>query len=198
MAQQPPYYPQPPTQQAPAKKGMSTCLIIAIVLAVIAVPVMGIFAATAIYGVRRYLATAKIAEAKNTVGAIARAAAAAYDRETIVAGKPQHRLCASASPVPPKVPAAAKYQPGTDFEAGSATAGWPCLKFSMTSPMYYQYSYVTGAGTGKSGATASGFEVSARGDLDGNGVSSLFARGADVRNGEVVLSTQIYIENEFE
>ncbi len=77
--------------------------------------------------------------------------------------------------------------------------GWPCLKFSMTQPMYYQYSYVTGAGSGKSGATAKGFEASARGDLDGNGVTSFFGRGADVettvRSG---VSTEMYIENEFE
>ena len=57
---------------------------------------------------------------------------------------------------------------------------------------------VTGAGSGKSGATASGFEASARGDLDGNGTYSLFARGADVRSGKVVVSSQIYVENEFE
>jgi type IV pilus assembly protein PilA len=192
--QQPPYPPPAAPQQAPAKKGMSTCLIVAIVLAVLAVPVIGIFASVAIYGVRRYLAAAKSAEAKSTVSAIARDAAAAYE--------PQHRLCASAIAVPSTVPPNKKYQPatapGADFQAGSATAGWRCLKFAMDGPFYYQYSYVTGTGSGKSGATANGFEASARGDLDGNGVTSLFARGADVRNGSVVLSTEIYIENEFE
>ncbi len=42
----------------------------------IVVAIIGVLAALAIYGVRRYLATAKTSEAKNTVGAIARGAAA--------------------------------------------------------------------------------------------------------------------------
>jgi type IV pilus assembly protein PilA len=198
MAMQPPYQQQPP----PPKKGMSTCLIVAIVVAALAVPMIGIMATLGIYGVRKYLASAKTAEAKNTIGAISRGAVAAYESETVVSGKSVHRLCASASPTPAKVPAAVKYQPssaaGADFQAGSASAGWPCLKFSISQPIYYQYNYVTGSGSGKSGATASGFEASARGDLDGNGVTSFFARGADVRGGAVVLSTEIYVENEFE
>jgi type IV pilus assembly protein PilA len=203
MAMQPPgqpYYPQ--AQQPPPKKKMSTCLVVGIVLLVISVPMIGIMAALGIYGVRKYLASAKTAEAKNTIGAIARSAVAAYESEAMPGGKPAHRLCASASPVPSFVPAAKKYQAstaaGADYNAGSATAGWPCLKFELTQPAYYQYGYVTGAGSGKSGATANGFEATARGDLDGNGVSSLFARGADVRNGSIVLATNIYIENEFE
>jgi type IV pilus assembly protein PilA len=196
--QPPPYYPQQ-QPRPPQKKGMSTCLIVGIVVAVLAVPTIGVLATLAIYGVRRYIAAAKTAEAKNTVSAITRAGVAAYEMDTLVGGRTVHRLCASAAPVPAMVPSAVKYQPSAaDFLAGSASAGWPCLKFSMTQPFYYQYDYVTGAGSGKSGATASGFEASARGDLDGNGVTSLFARGADVRNGTVVLSTELYIENEFE
>jgi type IV pilus assembly protein PilA len=203
MAMQPPYPQQPP----PPKKGVSTCLIVALVTAGIGVLMLLVLGPLAIYGVRRYLAAAKTAEAKNTVGAISRAATAAYEgenvnSETLGSGKPGHRLCASAVPTPAKVPAGVKYQPssaaGADFQQGSATAGWPCLKFAITQPIYYQYSYVTGSGSGKSGATASGFEASARGDLDGNGVTSFFARGADVQGGRVVLSTEIYIENEFE
>jgi type IV pilus assembly protein PilA len=185
---------------------MSTCLIVAIVLAVLGVPVLGIMAALGIYGVRRYIATSKTAEAKNTIGAITRAAVAAYERERMEATVPHgksagvaRRLCASAIPVPAKVPAGMKYQPSPgDFATGSEDAGWTCLRFSMEQPFYYQYGYVTGAGSGKSGATANGFEASARGDLDGNGVTSFFARGADVRQGQVVVSTEIYIENEFE
>jgi type IV pilus assembly protein PilA len=199
MAMQPPFDPQQPP---PAKKGMSTCLIVGIVVLALAVPMIGVMATLAIYGVRKYIAAAKTAEAKNTVAAITRGAVAAYEAETLVSGRTVHRLCASATPVPAGVPAAAKYMPstaaGADFQVGSASAGWPCLKFSMTQPFYYQYGYVTGAGSGKSGATASGFEASARGDLDGNGVFSFFARGADVRKGTIVLGTDLYIENEFE
>jgi type IV pilus assembly protein PilA len=204
MANQPPYYPGQPAAPAapPPKKGMSTCLIIGIVLAVITVPVIGVLAATAIYGVRRYLVTAKTAEAKNTVGAIARSAVAAYERETMMGSTPVHRLCKSTARVPAAPPQAKKYQPssvdGADFNTGDATTGWKCLKFSIAQPIYYAYEYETGAGSGKSGATANGFEASAQGDLDGNGTQSFFARGADVRNGTVVLSTELHIENELE
>ena len=76
MAMQPPYAQQPP----PQKKGMSTCLIVAIVVAALAVPMIGIMATLGIYGVRKYLASAKTSEAKNTIGAISRAAVAGYER----------------------------------------------------------------------------------------------------------------------
>ena len=149
-----------------------------------------------------YIAASKTAEAKNTIGAIVRAGAAAYERQSMAGSTPVHRLCDSAIAVPSVVPPNKKYQPstapGADFNTGSATAGWTCLKFAMESPFAYQYSYVTGAGSGKSGATATGFEASARGDLNGNGVTSVFARGVDVRNGSVVLNPELYIENEFE
>jgi type IV pilus assembly protein PilA len=180
MAMQPPY----PQQAPPQKKGMSTCLIVALVVGAIGLFIGVILLSLSFYGVRKYLAAAKTA----------------YEYET--PGSSVHRLCKSSTYVPVKIPAGVKYQPssapGVDFNAGNAGTGWPCLKFSITQPIYYQYSYVTGVGTGKSGATPAGFEASARGDLDGNGATSLFARGADVRNGQVVVSDQIYIENEFE
>lgn len=173
-----------------------------LVLLAISVPVLGIVGALAVYGMRKYLAAAKTAEAKNNINAIARNAVAAYERDTMEGSSAGHRLCGSATPVPAAVPAGIKYSPsaapGADFHSGTAVAGWTCLKFSIDQPMYYQYTYEKGAGSGKSGATASGFEVRARGDLDGNGVSSLFARGGDVRSGHVVLSSQVYVENEFE
>jgi len=178
----------------------------------IVVAIIGVLAALAIYGVRRYLASSKTAEAKNTIGAITRAATAAYERETYsneLLGDGQtsssfvHQLCNSAAgAVPSAVPQAKKYQPqtgdGLDFNSGDSVNGWKCLKFSLSEPIYYSYNYQTGKGSGQSGATANGFEAAAVGDLDGNGTTSLFARGADVRNGVVVLSTEIYIQNEYE
>jgi type IV pilus assembly protein PilA len=200
---------QAPQQQPPQKKGMSTCAIIAIVVLALSVPVIGIMAALGIYGVRKYLAAAKTAEAKNNIGFITRQAVAAYERESLAnelipsgGATATHRLCKSATPVPHTVPQAMKYQPssapGADFNAGSADTGWVCLKTSITEPIYYQYMYETGTGSGKSGVHPNGFEVSARGDLDGNGKTSFFARGGDVRKGAVVVSTELFIENEFE
>lgn len=178
----------------------------------IVVAIIGVLAALAIYGVRRYLATSKTSEAKNTVGAISRAAVAAYEREAYsnqllgdgaTSATFMHQLCVSApARVPAVPPAAKKYQPdtrdGNDFNTGDQLTGWRCLKFQMTEPIYYSYHYVTGTGSGLSAAGANGFEASAQGDLDGNGTFSFFARGADVRNGSVVVSTEMFIQNELE
>lgn len=201
MAQQPPYNPAAAPQQ-PQKKGMSTCLIVALVVAAISVPVLGVMASLGIYGVRRYLAAAKTAEAKNTVGAISRAAQAAYEREQMT--PPIHRLCGSAVPVPARVPAAVKYMPssaaGADFQTGSATDGWACLKFAMAMPVYYQYHYQQGSGwvAPANAPGPNGFEAAAVGDIDGNGTTSKFARTGVVVSGQVKLATSVYIENEFE
>jgi len=181
----------------------------------IVVAIIGVLAALAIYGVRRYLATSKTAEAKNTIGAIGRAAAGAYERETYsneiladgaTSATFTHQLCLTlAGRVPAAVPPAKKYQPstkdGSDFNGGDNLVGWKCMKFNMTEAIYYSYWYEQGAATtsaNQSGADATGFEVSAQGDLDGNSVLSTFARGAVVRNGNVVVSTEMYIDKEFE
>jgi len=178
----------------------------------IVIAIIGVLAALAIFGVRRYLASSKTAEAKDKVGAITRAAVAAYDREIGTnawlsdgqsSATSMHKLCASAAGwVPTTPPPRKKYQPSTadgqDFNTGDQVTGWKCLKVTMTEPTYFSYYYVTGAGSGLSGATATGFEASAQGDLDGNGKHSLFARGASVRNGEVVVSSEIFIQNEYE
>src|SRR5690606_6163685 len=47
----------------------------------IVVAIVGVLAALAIYGVRKYIANAKTAEARNSIGQIAKDAAAAYARE---------------------------------------------------------------------------------------------------------------------
>jgi len=204
MAQQPPYYPQAQGQRPPPQKKTSGCLIAIIVLVAVGVPMLGVMAALGIYGMKKYISAAKSAEAKNTIGAITRAAVASYERDTMIAGKPAHRLCSSAIPVPRAVPKGMKYQPstaaGADFDNGSPTAGWPCLRFSMSSPMYYQYHYQQGSGwvAPSIAPGPDGFEAAAQGDLDGNGVNSKFARTGKVVNGSVVVSTDMLIEDEFE
>jgi type IV pilus assembly protein PilA len=177
----------------------------------IVVAIVGILAAIGGVSYLKFLAGTKTTEAKDHMGAITKAAVAAYERESysnelLQDGKTSqtatHQLCASATQVPTTVPAGTKYQPSTkdteDFNTGDTTTGWKCLKFGISDPMYYAYNYVTGVGSGKSGATATGFEVTAKGDLNGNTITSLFAQGADVRNGVVVTSTTIYVENESE
>ena len=176
----------------------------------IVVAIIGVLAALAIYGVRRYLATAKTAEAKNTIGAINRAATAAYERENakseILADSgtstlTAHALCTTATAAPSTFPAGRKVQPstadGADFNTGDSATGWKCLKFSMTEPVYYQYSYSAGTtaiapnGTIANAPTGNYWQAGATGDLDNDNIKSQFATYGVVVNGEVKVATEI-------
>jgi type IV pilus assembly protein PilA len=188
----------------------------------IVIAIIGVLAALAIYGVRRYLASAKTSEAKNTIGAIARGAKGSFERETAKSdlitdpnggnsSGASHALCTSATPVPNAgPPAGVKYQPGTggttDFDGGDALGGWKCLKFSMTQAIYYQYQYnknsfpVTSAITGAVVPTGTeSFEAGAVGDLDNDTALSRFSLvgQADGAN-EMRVATQVAIGDEFE
>lgn len=166
--------------------------------------VVGAVGVLATYGVKRYLESAKSAEAKNGIGAISRGAVAAYERESATGG---HALCKSAKAAPAKMPAGAKVVPdptdGKDFRTGSDTAGWKCLKFEMTSPLYYQYDYRQGGGykcvaRGGVDPGPNGFEASAEGDLDGDGKTSLFCITGQVKDGRVIVSPTIFTADENE
>ncbi|HMI88542.1 MAG TPA: prepilin-type N-terminal cleavage/methylation domain-containing protein, partial [Polyangiaceae bacterium] len=87
----------------------------------IVVAIVGVLAALAIYGVRKYLLNSKTAEVRNAVGQMAKDAKAAYEREsmpsTILAGGASaavsNNLCLDASktvPVAKTSIAGKKYQ----------------------------------------------------------------------------------------
>jgi len=121
----------------------------------IVVAIIGILAALAIYGVRRYLQSAKTAEAKNSLGAMGRGALGAYEREDTppealaegtISVQFTHDICGGAAAIVPAVPPAGKkYQPnaapGTDYDTGDSSSGWKCLKYTMTTPTYFAYGY---------------------------------------------------------
>lgn len=178
-------------------------VIVLIVVGVGAVMLLGTLGSLAIFGMRRYLAAAKTSEAKASIGAIARGARVAYERESVVGDAAVHRLCGSAVPVPSKVPSGLKYQPGSggvDFDTGDAETGWKCLRFSMTTPIYYQYHYQQGGGyvVPSTDPGPDGFEATAVGDLDGDGDTSIFSITGRVTGGTVVQSPTIHVENEVE
>jgi len=150
----------------------------------IVVAIVGILAALAIYGVRKYIANAKTAEARNSIGQIAKDATTAYAREGMQATVLDpgastavvNRLCASASNTVPANGIAdvkgKKYQSkASEWNSGDKDTGWACLKFHMTEPQYYAYSY----GATGSNAEGSTFTAGAAGDLDGDGVGSSFS-----------------------
>lgn len=183
----------------------------------ITVAIIGVLAALAIYGVRAYLATAKSAEAKQHIGAITRAAIAAYQKELgpsemLTGGNDaspaSHQLCGTAQLVPATVPAGTKYQPssqqGEDFQTGDHLTGWSCLGFALSQPTYFQLSYAKDdspiAPDSPAKCDTDCFEAGARGDLDGDGVYGLFAMTGHIEPTSKLLktATSIYVEREGE
>ncbi|MDI1443069.1 hypothetical protein [Polyangium sp. 6x1] len=172
-----------------------------------AAELLGIGAALAVNAVKQYTARAKASEARSTVSMMARAAVAAYEREQLDAKAVTHKLCKSTTPVPNVVPRNTTYvpsgKPGQDFEQGDDTSGWRCLKVSLVQPIRYQYEYRVGGnykGPKRGGPDPGkdGFEISAEGDLDGDGKTSLFTMTGKIQNGTVILSPQTFIADELE
>jgi len=175
----------------------------------IVVAIVGILAVLAIYGVRKYIANAKTAEARNSLGQIAKDSAAAVEREkgTLAILGPagvsalMRSFCDDALSVPTAVPAAQKYQSQvSDWNSGSATQGWQCLKFSLEEPQYYMYTYLStgasayGVANGTSAASG-GFAAVANGDLNGNGATSQFLIVGSAESGSVAISPNIQETN---
>ncbi|MCC6664221.1 MAG: type II secretion system protein [Polyangiaceae bacterium] len=159
----------------------------------IVVAIVGVLAALAIYGVRKYIANAKTAEARNSLGQIAKDASSAYAREGMAGAvlnlgsvaDVSNKLCAAAAASVPAASASIKGQKYQSLPAEWSAqsnvlhTGWPCLKFSMTDPQYYMYSY-TSSGTGVAGAW---FNATANGNLNGDTVLSTFIMAGKVQAG---------------
>jgi type IV pilus assembly protein PilA len=161
----------------------------------IVVAIVGILAVLAAYGVRKYVANAKTAEARNSVGQIAKDAAAQYEKESMtsaVLGKGtsaalSRQLCGSASQTVPTAAGAIKgqkYQSSTkDWNVDAAgNSGFSCLKFSIDQAQYYMYNY-TAAGSSSPGSS---FTATAQGDLNGDGVLSLFSVTGSINSSYVL------------
>lgn len=161
----------------------------------IVVAIVGVLAALAIYGVRKYMASAKSAEARSALGQISKAARISFDRENsdstlITAGEAggelRNQLCTSAAnSVPANIGLVkgTKYQSKTDDWAdGSATKGWQCLKFSMSGPQYYMYNYEL-SDDAAPGAVGTKYTATAQGDLDGDGNPSTFTIEGEIISG---------------
>jgi len=149
----------------------------------IVVAIIGVLAALAIYGVRKYLNNAKTAEAREALGRIGKDATAAYTRENMAAtlipvgnaSGISNRLCGSATntvPVALTKVQAKKYQSDpTEWNVGDQVTGWQCLKFSMQDPQYFMYSYTSANPTD---TAAAAFSATANGDLNADNVTSAF------------------------
>ncbi len=165
----------------------------------VVVAIVGILAVLAVYGVSRYVDSSRTAEARNSLGAIAKAAVSSYEEERhddtpllspgSSGAKNLHAFCASALNDVPASPAGVKgrlYQSSaTDWSQGDRWTGWPCLRFSLTEPQRYQYMYK---------ASPTGFIAVAEADFRGSSqVTSAFdVQGtADPTTGQLRVSQQL-------
>ena len=158
----------------------------------IVVAIVGILAALAIYGVRKYITNAKTAEARNSLGQMSKDASAAYSREgmagtVLTVGTSTaitNQLCLSAGATVPAAKAGIagkKYQSKPqEWAAGDQFTGWTCLKFSMQDPQYFMYSYVQAGSVSAAGGT---FQTLANGDLNADGVLSTFELDGSLQAG---------------
>jgi type IV pilus assembly protein PilA len=164
----------------------------------IVVAIIGILAALAIYGVKKYLTNAKTGEAKANLGRLGKDAVSAYERETMAATlmaagdstAAAHQLCTSAAArVPTAAPQGKKMQPNPASWNDGATPldGWRCLKFSVNEPLYYSYGYTATNPT----ATDGTFVASAAGDLDGDGTASTWEYAGGILSGAARLASTI-------
>jgi type IV pilus assembly protein PilA len=161
----------------------------------IVVAIIGVLAALAIYGVRKYVTNSKTAEARQMLGRISKDAVGAYAREKmdgalLEAGKStgvSQSLCKTSTLVPDAMTKVQgmKYQsaPG-DWTGETIQDGWKCLRFGIEGPQYYQYQYVADLDKGT-------FSAIANGDLDGNTKPSKFEMNGKVDSGQVLISPTV-------
>jgi type IV pilus assembly protein PilA len=166
----------------------------------IVVAIVGVLAALAIYGVRKYVANAKTTEARMALGRMSKDAATAFNREGMAPGivklgetaTSSSRLCGGAGTTVPAAQAqiaGKKYQSSPEeWKEGDGNNGWACLKFSMADPQYYMYSYTS---SGTAGNTGDVFSCIAQGDLNGDSKLSTFTMKGEIQEANNVKSVTL-------
>lgn len=161
----------------------------------IVVAIIGILSMLAAYGVRKYIANSKTAEARNSLGRLAGAAIIAYEHENMATPVLEtgtstaltRSLCKSASASVPGSPGSikgAKYQSSpADWNTDAAgNSGFSCLHYTIDEAQYFMYTYAVAG----SSAPGDSFTATANGDLNGDGVLSTFQVTGSINTGYVV------------
>lgn len=168
----------------------------------VVVTIVGVLAVLAVYGIRKYVANAKTAEAKNALGQMGKDAVNAFEGQrspNAIVGiggsiSTTRQTCGSAAAsVPTSLDAVSgkKYQSQRSDWANNAdvgpSRGFPCLRFEMNTPQYYMYSY---ASSTPAGGSADGEKITgtANGDLNGNKIASTFTVSGTIQEGRLVIA----------
>ena len=134
----------------------------------------------AVSSVRDYIANAKVAEARNVLGRLAKEEVSWYESEQLGPNNkivpPSKKRLFSVGPTPKTIPRGMKYQSTRDD-----WKPWDRLRFELDAPQYFQYE-IKAAKDGKSA------EIIARGDLNGDGKSSQLSIRVEIRK------TQMWVE----
>lgn len=166
-----------------------------------AMELIGTGAKLALGAFKSFEADSKTSEARMNVRFISNYARRAYERELTDGKGARLKLCKSATPVPKVIPKGMTYKTsmgtGGDWDTGDENSGWKCLDFFTSDEVRYQYEYRQGGdykGPKRGGPNPgpNGFEVSAEGDLDGDGKTSLFTRTGKIVGGKVVLDDDVF------
>jgi len=156
----------------------------------IVVAIIGILAAVAIPAFLKYIRRSKTTEAVQNLRKIYDGQITYFDIDHVdQSGFRISSQFVTAGPDPGTVPS------GTSTLGNWSSAGWVDLQFASDSPVRFSYSAVD---SGEQ--TESSFTARARGDLDGDGGTSLFERVASVRTttGDVIGGAGVYVSEDLE
>lgn len=155
----------------------------------IVVTIIGILAAIAIPAFGKYVRKSKTAEAGINVRKLYDGECAYFYEEHVSrAGSVVSKQFVAAGPEPSTVP------PGRKVTGVFTSASWTALKFGTDSAIMFRYSTVV-SGTSNSAA----FTARAEGDLDGDGVTSVFERiGSIGTDGEISGGAGLYSDRDLE
>ncbi len=127
-----------PMPSAPPRSGAPTWLIVVAIVGVVGLALIGVLASLAIYGVRRYIWQAQLAEGRNNVTVFAQGVTHCFAES--------ERLPETSPRVPADLAliAAKKYQSAPDDWSHET---FRCAEFSLREPQYFQYQWVLAEGT---------------------------------------------------
>ncbi len=159
----------------------------------IIVAIVGVLCSVAIPSYMNYARRAETAEAPMNIRIMYDGSVAYYisDHATATGNSLDHRFPATVGPTPAVVP------PGVQVWVPTASwdvPEWTALNFAPHDAVRYSYSFVS---NGQVGVGALG-QMIAQGDLNGNGVNSLFMRTCAGTDEGVVGGSALLIVNEIE